>query len=177
MDYSTVIDGVTYPEISIPFEGLEIPIRQIVKNTLYATTGQVFHEGVDGSFTLIESPKFIIANKEVTRLSLTSDNWWEDDYGVAFALRRDNSFIDKDPRAGVGVFSLPDTPYFQKINDAARHHDARYDMPFYVAYHTELEADSAFNSDLKTLGVFTPVRDVLYFIVRQLGWWWYPKKK
>lgn len=52
-----------------------------------------------------------------------------------------SSSVDHKPQCGIGLLTLPNWPFFRKMNEACAVHDHLYESPAYQAYHTREEAD------------------------------------
>lgn len=67
---------------------------------------------------------------------------WYDQDGGMWDFADPSSSVDQKARCGVGLLSLPDWPFFRKLNEACGVHDHLYESPAYQAFHTREEADT-----------------------------------
>ena len=87
--------------------------------------------------------KFVIVSNEVVPLIQKQDGFYYDDYGTIWADFNDAYSLDKETRAGIGIFSL------DGFEREVRFHDAAYSMPVYMAFNDRLTADRMLKRHMK----------------------------
>lgn len=105
------------------------------------------------------------------------DGLWRDQTGCVYALPDAASSLDKEVRAGIGPFSMPEG---SPVNDVAKAHDTAYSTPAYQAFHTRKEADLKLYNDIAAMPTWHKHLALpFYAIVRSLGWlfWENPKTR